>query len=137
MIESEFTRKVNEILTKEYGVYCEKMHNPMRGGTPDCWYSKKDSPDVWVEFKYHNSIPVRGRKVGCSALQERWLNKRAQEGRNAYVMVGTPEGVALLWVPYLATQGWMCYSRNFEVGKNVSRIAANKLANFMGWSLEG
>ena len=136
MTEADFTHKVNAILTKDYGVYCEKMFNPMRGGTPDCWYSKKGHPDSWVEFKYHKTLPVRGRDVGCSELQKRWLLARHEEGRKVFVLVGTPEGVALLWVPYLAQQGWMCYSREFDTGKNVSRIAANKLANFMDWSLE-
>ena len=138
MNESEFTRKVNAILTKDYGVYCEKMFNPMRGGTPDCWYSKKGSPDVWVEFKYHKTLPVRGRDVGCSELQKRWLLARHEEGRKVFVVVGTPEGVAIYPVSFLKMTGWKCYSRDFEEGKNVSRIAADKLASFMNWSrLEG
>lgn len=132
MIESEFTRKVNEILTKEYGVYCEKMHNPMRGGTPDCWYSRKGSPDIWVEFKYHKSMPVRGRSVGCSELQKRWLKARYEEGREVYVLIGAPKGCALYPVSFLQTNGWMCYPRDFTEHKFVSRLAANKIGRVLG-----
>lgn len=135
MIESEFTRKVNEILTKEYGVYCEKMHNPMRGGTPDCWYSRKGLPDIWVEFKYHKTLSLRGRAVGCSELQKRWLKARHEEGRNVYVLVGTPKNVALFSVAELLSTNWMCQLHHFERSHSASRLAANKIARLLGCSV--
>ena len=127
MTESEFTRKVNSILAKTHGVYCEKMFNPMRGGTPDCWYSLKGHPDIWVEFKYLKSLPVRERDVGCSELQKRWLIARREEGRNVFVLVATPDGAVLYPVSFLETTGWKCYSQHFECGKNVSQIAVLKI----------
>lgn len=128
MTESEFTRKVNAILT-ERGVYCEKMFNPMRGGTPDCWYSAKNCPDIWVEFKYLKAVPVRGRDVGCSELQKRWLKARYEEGRKVFVLVGAPEGCVLYPVSYLLLQGWKSYSRDFYFERNVPRLAAKQIAD--------
>lgn len=133
MTESEFTRKVNALLKKTHGVYCEKMFNPMRGGTPDCWYSLKGHPDIWVEFKYLKSSPVRGRDVGCSELQKRWLLDRHEEGRNVFVLVATPEGAAMYPVALLKTTGWKCYSRDFECGKSVSQIAASKILRYLAF----
>ena len=99
----------------------------MRGGTPDCWYSLKGHPDIWVEFKYLKSLPVRGRDVGCSELQKRWLIGRREEGRKVFVLVATPEGAVLYPVAFLETTGWKCYSQDFECGKNVSQIAVSKI----------
>lgn len=90
--ETVFYTAVHRILPKE--VYREKMYNPMRGGTPDCWYSgKKD--DLWIEYKYLSEPPklakISVRKL-LSPLQLDWLNSRWHEGRNVAVVLGTPLG---------------------------------------------
>lgn len=75
-------------------LYREKMYNPLRGGTPDVWYSGNKG-DLWVEYKYvaklPKTVPVDVGKL-LSPLQARWLEHRAIEGRSVAVIVGSPVG---------------------------------------------
>lgn len=77
------------------------MNNPYRGGTADYWYSGNKS-DLWVEYKWLAKVPVKttnlttGKKPALSMLQQKWLEKRHDEGRNVAVVVGLPEGVIIL-----------------------------------------
>lgn len=79
-------------------VYHMKNNNPYTGGIPDCWYSGQ-SGDVWVEYKFLPTMPVRAdvhpaKLLG--ALQMEWLNGRYAEGRNVAVIIGAPKGGVLL-----------------------------------------
>lgn len=79
---------------KGSGIYHEKMYNPLRGGTPDVWYSGTLA-DLWVEYKFVKDLPkaasVDVTKL-LSPLQLMWLNTRLLEGRNVAVVVGSPVG---------------------------------------------
>lgn len=79
-------------------VYHMKNNNPYTGGIPDLWYSGQ-SGDVWVEYKYLPTMPVRADVHPAkllSALQTEWLNGRHTEGRNVAVIIGAPKGGVLL-----------------------------------------
>ena len=79
-------------------VYHMKNNNPYTGGIPDCWYSGQLG-DVWVEYKYLPTMPVRADVHPAkllSALQMQWLNGRYAEGRNVAVIIGAPKGGVLL-----------------------------------------
>ena len=79
-------------------VYHMKNNNPYTGGIPDLWYSGQ-SGDVWVEYKFLPTMPVRADVHPAkllSALQMEWLNGRYEEGRNVAVIIGAPKGGVLL-----------------------------------------
>jgi len=79
-------------------VYHMKNNNPYTGGIPDLWYSGQ-SGDVWVEYKFLPTMPVRADVHPAkllSALQMEWLNGRYAEGRNVAVIIGAPKGGVLL-----------------------------------------
>lgn len=93
MNESSFIAAVHKKLPK--GIYAEKMFNPMRGGTPDCWYSSQHG-DLWVEYKFFQQPPsIRGYGTGLSELQKHWLHERWKEGRNVAAIIGTPRDGAV------------------------------------------
>ena len=74
----------------------EKMHNPYRGGTADCWYSGAKS-DLWIEYKFV-LLPARDDTlipIKLEPLQVQWLQGRLAEGRDVAVVVGCKEGCAL------------------------------------------
>lgn len=88
--ENSFRNAVNVKISPK--VHREKMHNPYRGGTFDQWYSGI-SGDLWVEYKWLPKIPKKGIVLPkLSSLQNLWGTGRALEGRQVYVVIGTPEG---------------------------------------------
>jgi hypothetical protein len=92
--ETTFTGSVHKHLSRD--LHYEKMCNPYRGGTADCWYS--GNSDLWVEYKFE-VLPKRDGTlvpVTISELQADWLNKRYSEGRNVAVIVGCKEGGVIL-----------------------------------------
>lgn len=107
--EASFRDGVHRHLPPPSELHREGMANPYRGGTPDFWYSGKGevSKDLWVEWK-HIVVPVRantmidlvgGKKPVISGLQQEWIKQRHAEGRNAWVIVGSPEGGVVLKRP--------------------------------------
>ena len=95
--ESVFRIRVERDLPRS--IHKEKMNNPYRGGTADCWYSGHCG-DLWVEYKFLPQIPRRGiidaKRVGLTMLQLQWLRGRYEEGRNVCVIVGTPVGGVIM-----------------------------------------
>ena len=100
--ENTFRASVHKHLLK--GLYHVKMNNGYVAGIPDDWYSN-DRGDLWVEYKFLTRIPTRvdvclvplKRSSGdLSVLQEEWLNKRYEEGRNVAVVVGCKEGGVIM-----------------------------------------
>lgn len=92
MPETRFYTAIHKLLPK--ALHREKMSNPYRGGTADCWYSGT-ADDLWVEYKYVSTVPVKAPILvhkDLSALQLQWLRGRYEEGRNAVVILGTPKG---------------------------------------------
>jgi hypothetical protein len=81
----------------ERHIHYEKMNNPYSSGTFDGWYSGKR--DLWIEFKYLPTVPVRAtvsaRKL-LSELQFNWGNERHEEGRAVAVIIGCPAGGVVL-----------------------------------------
>lgn len=84
-------------------IYRMKNHNAYHGGIADVWYSWHK--DLWVEYKFV-PMPKRdatvidltaGKDPIISALQQRWLHSRHDEGRNVAVIVGCKEGG--IWLP--------------------------------------
>lgn len=95
--ETAFRLRIERGLPRE--IHREKMANPYRGGTADCWYSARRS-DLWVEYKFLPRIPQKGvvdaKRLGLSHLQLQWLHGRYEEGRNVSVIVGVPTGGVIL-----------------------------------------
>lgn len=95
--ETTFTASVHRHLPPLSQLWREKMANPYRGGTADCWYSA--AADMWVEWKFL-LLPKRDTTVVdlvtkgdiISPLQRSWLRDRSDEGRNVWVIVGCKEG---------------------------------------------
>ena len=88
VIESGFTTAVNKKLPKE--IYIWKVSDKFTGGVPDCYYSS-NIRDIWIEFKYLKKM-IKNPKPGLRPLQKKWLNDRHAQGRDVYVVVGSPEG---------------------------------------------
>lgn len=91
--ETTFYTSIHKLIDKTR-IHCEKMYNPLRGGTADVWYSGYGG-DLWVEYKWLGKlpqrVPIRMYKE-LTALQLQWLGKRYEEGRNVRVILGSPEG---------------------------------------------
>lgn len=94
--ENRFIKSIN---TKLKGIiYCEKMHNPYRGGTADVWYSGRH--DAWIEYKWINSVPKKGVLIpDLGPLQLEWCTNRFNEGRKVFVVVGCPLGAIIFSNP--------------------------------------
>jgi len=94
--ETLFTNRVNKRLPQD--VYAEKQHNFYRGGTPDFWYSGYKA-DLWVEYKWIKQLPKKEStpiKADLSGLQTLWLDDAHKKGRNVCVIIGSPQGCAIL-----------------------------------------
>lgn len=93
--ETKFYQKVNAGIPRE--VYRLKMSNPYSNGIPDFWYSGSKA-DGWVEYKW---LPKLSRadvdpRHTLSTLQLLWINGRWREGRLVLVVIGSPQGCAIL-----------------------------------------
>lgn len=94
MRESTFTSKVKDLLPPE--VYALKLNLPYTAGVADCWYSGCGG-DLWVEHKYLKAVPrevdlIGGKTPIITRLQQSWLAKRFEEGRQVGVIVGCAGG---------------------------------------------
>jgi len=88
--ENRFIGSVHKHLPKS--VHIEKMNNPWRTGTADVWYSGT-SGDLWIEYKFIERIPRSAEILpDLTPRQMQWLNDRFDEGRNVFVVLGTPTG---------------------------------------------
>lgn len=99
--ENRFIAGVHKELHAD--VYREKMFNPMRGGTPDCYYMGFED-DLWVEYKYVQKFS-KTIKPALSPLQLVWLMRAADRDRKPWVVVGSPTGAVLLDDPAQWVQG--------------------------------
>jgi hypothetical protein len=87
-------------------------------GTPDQYYDGEKS-DLWVEYKMLEHRPRSGvvrvipqekrerRQGELSVLQEKWLMRRWEHGRNAAVMVGIPHKRTALVVIQIEPAQWL------------------------------
>lgn len=89
--ENTFIKSIHTKMAKEKP-YFEKTNNPWRAGTPDVYYSG-DKSELWIEYKYIPKIPISSEILpDLTPRQRRWLNERYDEGRNVFVVLGTPDG---------------------------------------------
>ena len=95
--ENTFIDSVHKRFASKEAPHREKMNNPYRSGTADCYYSGEFG-DVWIEYKWVPKLPTRTASItpDCSPLQIKWLHGRYSEGRNVHVIVGCPAGGVIL-----------------------------------------
>jgi hypothetical protein len=85
--EKRYETNVNKHLQQP--VYHEAMGTGYSAGTPDRWY---DGParDLWAEYKFYPKLPpLVDLTKKLTPLQQRWLNRAYENGRNVAVIVGT------------------------------------------------
>lgn len=100
--ESTFIRAVHSFLSPD--VYREKMHNPLRRGTPDCYYMGF-AETLWVEYKWHPKDKWKHITPDLSGLQKAWLMRAYDRGQEPWVVVGFPTGCIILLDPRAWQQG--------------------------------
>lgn len=93
MDEHSYIRSIHRTLPTS--VHSWKIAAKFHRGIPDAWYSG-DRADCWIEYKYLKKTPKRKFTPALNANQKKWLRDRHAEGRNVAVIVGTPDGAALL-----------------------------------------
>lgn len=92
MTEAGYTTAIGKGLPKE--VYKWKISDRFTAGIPDAYYSGAKG-DLWIEYKFVQKMPTKV-TPNLSALQQKWLNDRLQQGRNVAVIVGSPKGAIVL-----------------------------------------
>lgn len=93
--EQSFKYSVHRYL-EPHDVDVEGMANPYRRGTPDNWYSGNKA-DLWVEWKFLRQLPpmielANPKKKLLSPLQQHWLQRKHDHGRNVAVILGAKDG---------------------------------------------
>ena len=97
--ETTFLNNVRSKLPRS--LYVMKNNNPYAAGIPDLWVSGHKG-DVWIEGKWFKTKPkaeynlTSEKNPVLSALQQDWLRKRYEEGRNVCVLIGCPDGCIIL-----------------------------------------
>lgn len=97
MRESIYTANVGRDLPAD--VYPLKLCLQHESGVADSWYSG-NAADLWIEYKWYAKLPrvidlLKGKKPKLTKLQQDWLTKRHNEGRNVGVIVATPQGAVV------------------------------------------
>ena len=97
--ETTFLNSIRKKLPHQ--LYVMKNNNPFAAGIPDLWVSgHKD--DLWLEGKWFSKKPkttynlTANKKPILSVIQQDWLRKRFEEGRNVCVLIGCPDGCVIL-----------------------------------------
>lgn len=98
MNEHGFVRKIHKKL-RETGQLKKiwKINDNFQGGVPDAFYLAERG-SLWVEYKYLPVLPKRDSTIvvpDLSELQFGWLADLQASEKQAWVVVGHPEGV---WV---------------------------------------
>ena len=96
MNEHSFVKAVHRKLPPD--VYRWKIHDTFTGGVPDAMYAGPAGL-VFVEYKYLKSLPRKPTtpiKTGLSALQIQWLERMSVYKVLAIVIIGSPQGTAIL-----------------------------------------
>lgn len=91
MREASFIRAVVNKLPKWVHHQSMTGSSLSHNGTPDRYFDSEFEGhfDLWVEFKYVNTLPkiLRPHEL-MSDLQKRWLHRRYTVGRNVMLVVG-------------------------------------------------
>jgi hypothetical protein len=93
--EARLIKSVHDLVNTD--VYREKMFNPMRGGTPDCFYMGFQRM-MWIEWKWVPKFP-KVIKPKLSPLQRVWLMRAWDRGQLAFAVVGSPTGCIVFATP--------------------------------------
>lgn len=81
--------------------YVWSINDSWQAGVPDHYYSGLGG-DLWAEYKYfdtdrrHFCLTNPPKRPKLTRQQQLWLNKRYDEGRNVWVIVGMPSGGVIL-----------------------------------------
>ena len=89
--EATYTQWYHRKLKAE-GVYCLKLNLMYANGVADSWFSG-NLDDCWIEFKYIKELPKRSGTLvdfKLSELQKHWIAGRCNQGRDVYLIVGSP-----------------------------------------------
>ena len=132
--ETTFYTSVHRFLPPLSQLHREKMANPYRGGTFDHWYSGKR--DLWIEWKFI-VLPKRettfidicgGRNPSMTALQQEWGERRSDEGRNVWVVIGCTDGGVIFRDPI----SWMSpiAMKAFKAQVQDRKTLAREITNF-------
>lgn len=128
--ENTFIGSVHRHLPMD--LYHMKNHNEYNGGIADVWYSGAKA-DLWVEYKFI-TVPkrdntlidlVNGKNPAISYLQQDWLGKRHDEGRQVGVIVGSKDGG--VWFPGVSwdrTHDAAFFRSNLLPRKDLARLLA-------------
>lgn len=103
--ENRLIGSVHILIPKQ--IHIEKMNNPYRRGTADCWYSTVPY-DMWIEWKWVKEFPKRDAtliKPAFEPLQEAWCTARFNEGRRVRVVVGSTTGCVVFTDPAMWREG--------------------------------
>ena len=100
--EATFVRSVNKHVPQE--VHHEGNADQFSGGRPDRRYEgcQARTPDLWIEYKFLSTIPPVidmmdiKKQVKLSGLQQDWLKRANEHGRNVAVIIGCKQGGVIL-----------------------------------------
>lgn len=103
-------------------IHKEGMANPYRRGTPDNYYDaapwhgpesmKPPTQDLWVEYKFKPKVGLKldlrdqASRPKLSSLQMKWVRRRYNNGKNAWVICGFPEGGVIMRTPEEWSRVW-------------------------------
>jgi hypothetical protein len=82
-------------------LYHWSINDSYHAGIPDHYYSGAGG-DLWVEYKYfptdrdYFDLTLPSKTPKLTVRQQHWLNKRHEEGRHVWVIVGMPSGGVIL-----------------------------------------
>jgi hypothetical protein len=113
--ENTFIGSIHRYLPVE--IYHMKNNNQYNSGIADCWYSG-NACDLWIEYKFvelpkrpTTLIDLRDTNKYLTALQQKWLEDRFNEGRNVGVIAGCKAGgvvfPGLLWQSPIQTSAFV------------------------------
>ena len=114
MNENQYSATVGKKL-RTAGMFSWKINDNYAGGVPDM-FIEGDVAEAWCENKYIKALPKRGTTMidltntnkFLSQLQMDWLERRWHRHKDAYVLVGCPEGDALFqnldWMTPISTE---------------------------------
>ena len=100
-----------------------KVHDNYAGGVPDCWYAGPHG-NIWVEYKWINSLPKRDTTVikpNLSAQQLAWLIKMSGHSISCACIIGCSEGGILLTEQDTWLNGISKKTVNLTPAKSIAR----------------
>ncbi len=101
MNEHSFSSKIIKKCREKGIEKAWKINDNFAGGVPDAWFLGNKT-DLWVEFKWLNSLPKRESTIIKPALtpqQLSWLKSLYRCKRKCYVIIGYPKKAIVLTTP--------------------------------------